>query len=124
MVWPWQGRPISALINPVGPDDLRRAVQGILREWWEPMLHDPVWLRRGEYQAYAILTMCRALYTLHHGTVVSKPVSARWAQQVLGRRWSALIERALTWSPDESPGEMDETLALIRFTIERSRQFE
>lgn len=32
----------------------------------------------------AILTMCRVLHTLEHGTIVSKPVAARWAQAKLG----------------------------------------
>ncbi|HWT02871.1 MAG TPA: aminoglycoside adenylyltransferase domain-containing protein [Pyrinomonadaceae bacterium] len=117
------GPAVSPFIAPVGPDDLRRAVRGILSEWWEPMLRDPSWLRGGEYQAYAVLTMCRALYTLRHGTVASKPISARWAREALVARWTALIERSLTWQRGESPGELSETLALIRYTIERSRQF-
>jgi hypothetical protein len=56
-----------------------------------------------EYQAYAILTMCRALYTLQHGTVVSKSVAARWAQEVLGERWAALTV------------ELDSTNGVVRF---------
>jgi len=35
------------------------------------------------YQAYAVLTMCRALYTLTLGGQVSKPVAAAWATGVL-----------------------------------------
>lgn len=118
------GPAISSFIDPVGPDDLRQAVRGILSEWWEPMLQDPNWLRSGEYQAYAVLTICRALYTLQHGAVASKHVSARWARSTLGGRWAVLIERSLAWHPDESPGELDETLSLIRHTIERSRRFD
>ena len=38
------------------------------------------------YQAYAILSMCRVLYTLEFGTVVSKPAAARWAQGTLDER--------------------------------------
>src|SRR6185436_20935863 len=52
------------LIDPVAPDHLRRAMRSLLREWWAPMLHDIARLRSDEYQAYAVLTMCRALYTL------------------------------------------------------------
>ncbi len=115
------GPTISTFIDPVGQDDLRRAVQGILREWWEPMLHDPSWLRGSEYQAYAVLTMCRALYTLQHGSVASKTVSARWAQETIGH-WAALIERVLAWQHDEPLDELTETLTLIRHTVELSRQ--
>jgi hypothetical protein len=114
----------QTLIDPVQPDDLRRAVMGILHEWWAPMLHAtrPARLQSSEYQAYAILTMCRALYTLQHGTVVSKPVAARWAQETLGERWAALIERALAWRHDAPLDELNETLDFIRYTLERGQR--
>lgn len=115
----------STLIDPVLPDDLRGAVRGILREWWEPMLLDPAWLLRGdEYQAYAVLTMCRALYTLQHGAIASKPVSARWARASLGSRWARLIEQAMTWRHDAPAGDLSGTLDFVRFTLGRARSFE
>lgn len=114
------GPALHPLIDPVQPEDLRRAVRGFLREWWSPMLHDPARLRSSEYQAYAVLTMCRALYTLQHGDVVSKPVAARWAQQALGGWQAALIEWALAWQPEASLDKFSETLDLIRYTLERS----
>jgi len=114
----------QALIDPVQPNDLRRAALGILREWWAPQLHDPARLHSSEYQAYAILTMCRALYTLQYGTVVSKPVASRWAQEALGERWAALIERALAWRHDAQLDNLNETLDFIRYTLERGQQFE
>jgi len=112
------------LIDPVLPNELRRAALATLREWWSPMLHDPARLHSRRYQAFAILTMCRALYTLEYGIVVSKSVAARWAQETLGERWAALIERALAWPCDPQPDEMGETLAFVRYTLERSQQFE
>ena len=109
-------------IDPVAPNDLRRAMRALLREWWAPMLHDTTRLRSEEYQAYAVLTMCRALYTLETGAVASKPVAARWAQAALGARRSRLIERALDWRPGMPLGMLDETLDIIRFTLECSRE--
>lgn len=114
----------QTLIDPVSPNDLRRATLGILGKWWAPMLHEPTLLRSSEYQAYAILTMCRALYTLQYGIVAPKPVAARWAQETLGKCWTALIERALVWRPDAQTDNMHETLDFIRYTLERSQQFE
>ena len=114
----------QTLIDPIQPNDLRRAALGILREWWSPMLHDPARLHSSEYQAYAILTMCRSLYTLQYGTVASKPVTARWAQEALGERWAALIERALAWRHDAQLDNLNETLDFIRYTLERGQQFE
>jgi hypothetical protein len=120
------GPDLRNLIDPVQPDDLKRAVLGFLREWWAPMLRDPdPRLHGGEYQAYAILTMCRALYTLQQGTVVSKTVAARWAQETLGESWEGLIERALTWRRDTpSSGDggalnIDEVLDFIRCVLEQ-----
>jgi hypothetical protein len=114
----------QVLIDPILPGDLRRAAHGILREWWEPMLPDPFRLRSREYQAYAALTMCRILYTLKHGMVVSKPVAVRWAFRFLDEPWVSLIEQALAWPSGPQPDRLSETLALIRYTLERSRAFE
>jgi aminoglycoside adenylyltransferase-like protein/nucleotidyltransferase-like protein len=108
------------LIDPISPGELRRAVRELFHEWWAPMLHDSTRLHHAGYQVYAVLTMCRILYTFQHGTVVSKPVAARWAQETLGERWAALIERALAWRNGEPFDYFDETLALIRYTLERS----
>lgn len=111
----------QTLIDPIQPDAIREAVLGFLRSWWLPMLdHPDPRLQGGEYQAYAVLTMCRALYTLEHGTVASKPAAARWAQAALGERWSALIEGALAWRHGAPLDEFDETMAFIRYTLERS----
>ena len=110
----------STLIDPVLPDDLRRASSGILREWWEPQLQDPFRLYVREYQAYAVLTMCRILSTLQYGTIISKPRAARWGKEALGKRWAVLIERALAWQPEDGVDDLNETLEFIRHTLERS----
>ena len=108
------------LVDPIGPDDLRRAVLGTLREWWSPPLPSPARFHSSEYQAYAVLTMCRALYTLHHGAVVSKSIAARWAQEALGGPWAAVIARALAWRHDAQPDHLNETLDFVRYTLERA----
>jgi len=74
-----EGADPKSLIDYVSPDEIRSAVKGILDEWWYPMFEDPLWLRdnhRG-YHSYAILSMCRALHALEHGTIASKPVAAK-----------------------------------------------
>ena len=115
------------LIDPVQPNDLRRAVVTLMDAWWATMCDNPTPLLRHHigYQAYAVLTMCRILFTLNSGTVVSKPVAALWAQKQLGARWDALIERALAWRKDRqdrpSDDDVSDTLALIAYTLERCR---
>ena len=81
------------------------------------MLDNPDWLRSDEYQAFAILTMCRALHALEHGDIVSKPVAARWVQQAHGEPWAALIERALAWQHGAPWDGLEQTLAFMRFTL-------
>jgi len=114
----------KTLIDPVSPEDIRHAVKGVLQEWWFPMLEDPSWLKNhgSEYHAFAILTMCRALYALEHSTIVSKPMAARWALKELGERWSQVIERSLSQPVgSEDPDLYHESLAFIRFTMNTVR---
>lgn len=109
------------LIAPVSADDIRRSVRGVLREWWLPMLDDPAFLAgRAEYQAYAVLTMCRALHALEHGAIVSKPVAARWAQAELGDTWADLIAWALAWQRGDPPTDLDTVLAFMGTVLERN----
>ena len=94
------GPSLRDAIGPVGPGlRLRAAVVDILREWWLPMLADPdapLGLAvRLPLLCRAVLTMCRMLYTLAHGTIVTKPAAARWAAATLGPRWTPrLFDRA------------------------------
>lgn len=118
------GPPPHTLIDPISPDDLRQALVNLVRVWWAPMLNDPFRLRHSGYQAYAVLTMCRILYTLRHGTIVSKPTAARWAQQADAKPWSALIERALTWQDAGEKGEVEETVGLIGYVVERCQEWQ
>ena len=111
-----------SLIDPVSPDEIRGAVRGTLQEWWFPMLQDSSWLaeRGSEYRAYAILTMCRALYALEHGTILSKAAAARWAQTRLGEGWHEAIAQALAAQKHGSVETdlLSDALALIRYTKE------
>ncbi|MBA3600955.1 MAG: DUF4111 domain-containing protein [Acidobacteria bacterium] len=91
---------------------------GVLNEWWSPMLQNPAWINSDEYQAYAVLTMCRALFTIENGTIASKPVSARWALETLIERWKDLIEKASAWRHGKQLNKLDETLDFIRYTVD------
>lgn len=113
------GDPPRNFIDPVAPEELRGAVTGILNEWWEPMLHNPDFLKSGPYQAYAVLTMCRALFTLEHGAVASKSVSARWVQENL-RQQAGLIEGALKGRSGAPFNELEEVINFIRYTVNRA----
>jgi predicted nucleotidyltransferase len=50
----------KTLIDPVRSDELGTAVCGMLRDFWQAQLTGPDWLRPRDYQAFAILSLCRA----------------------------------------------------------------
>lgn len=114
----------QTLIDPVSAKDIQWSVLAFLRGWWAPMLKEPKRLQSSEYQAYAVVTMCRVLYTLQIGTIASKPVAARWAQESLDQRWAGLIEEALSWRPGVTMDKFDDTLDFIRYAVESGREFD
>jgi hypothetical protein len=62
--------------------------------------------------------MCRALHALQHGTIVSKPVAARWAKEQLDARWSQVIDLALL-AQKPNPAEFDllhDAIEFIQYT--------
>jgi hypothetical protein len=119
----------ATLIDPISMDELRSALVEMLRLWWAPMAEeragegaaaDFLW-QRG-HQSLAVLTMCRLLYTLRTGEMISKSAAADWGQANLDPNWSELIERADAWRTDHAPDdsvlapedEIRATQALIR----------
>ena len=45
-------------------------------------------------QAFAVLTYCRMLHTLHTGTVQSKKAGTKWAKDFVDPKWIELIDQA------------------------------
>lgn len=115
------------LIDPVLPRELRQAVLDILHGWLAPMIDDPAPLQTRGYQSYIVLTLCRMLYTLEFGTIVSKRVATHWAQGTLDERWIPLIAQA--WLGRQTPvlkseaDDVNSTLELIRYVVERNSLF-
>jgi hypothetical protein len=102
------------LIDPITPQELRIAVREQLKSRWQSsLLTDPEWLRPRDYQAFAVLTLCRALYTLHDGTISSKPQAAAWAQAMYPQ-WRPIIERSMAWRSQHEKDELTETLAFLQ----------
>jgi hypothetical protein len=93
----------------------------MLRDFWQAQLTESEWLRSRDYQAFAVLTMCRALYTLSQGAVVSKPEAAAWACQTLDPKWRPVIERALIWRHQHAKDDLTATLDFLRFAITRAQ---
>ncbi|MBC7878825.1 MAG: DUF4111 domain-containing protein [Anaerolineales bacterium] len=116
-----EGPDPKTIIDFVTASDIRGAVLGVLREWWFPMLDDPSWLREHEIgdQAFAVITMCRVLHALEHGTIVSKPKAIQWARQKLDTPWISLIDKAMAASEHKEQGDLlNDALDFIRFTMD------
>ncbi|MCX6020021.1 MAG: DUF4111 domain-containing protein [Chloroflexi bacterium] len=106
------------LIDPITPDERARATADLLREWWRPKLADPRDLHDAEYQAYAILTMCRARYTLATHEITSKSAAARWLSERSDPHIADAIARALRWRHGENLDAFDAALRMIRETTD------
>ena len=86
------GPPAEALIAPITREEFARCVRDYAVDWGDRIRDVPD--RKG--QAYAILTMCRALHVHRTGEQASKRQAALWAQEELPQ-WSSLIQSALAW---------------------------
>jgi len=106
----------KTIIEPISKDEFIQAVRSHAKAWDE-WIHD---MHNRKSQAYAILTMCRALYTLKFGEQVSKKQAALWAEKEFPE-WASLIENALLWREawrDENvdhDATFQETLRFVRF---------
>lgn len=117
------GPPPETLIDPVSAEEFSESLvehAKYWRTWGEDVEH------RGS-QAYAIMTMCRALYTTtHQGEQVSKVKAARWAAEQMPE-WAGLIENALYWrsvqtTPDDTidhAATMDESRRFVQMMIQK-----
>ena len=112
------------MIDPVSREEMRQAVAvGILQNFWEArVLPDPTPLEHDDaYQAYATLTMCRALFTMETGQVASKKQSAMWARDVLDEPFKSLAERVVAWKLGGRMNAYDSVIDFIRYTVESTR---
>lgn len=114
------GPPPATIIRPIPAHEFLQTVREHVEGW-------SVWIHRARMrksQAYAVLTMCRALHALATGEQASKMQAARWAEQTLPQ-WSPLIQNALLWRQAWRDDGVDhdatfpETLRFVQFVIRR-----
>ncbi len=92
----------NTIIEPITKAEFIESVQDHARSWSEWIKN----MRRRKAQAYAILTMCRALYAYRNGEQSSKKQAALWAKKELPE-WATLIENALLWSEEKDEPKED-----------------
>ena len=110
------GPSIQTLVEPVSKATLQQAVSDLLDIWWVPMIDDDAKLRHDGYRCYAIMTMCRMLYTAQMGDVTSKAKAARWVLEAQDARWHPLAQAALNWQGNKFDVSVTAAQAFILFT--------
>ncbi len=75
---------------------------------------DSEWRDKLSYRVYAVLTLCRILYSVRTGKVAPKTPAGRWALDHVSAEWHDLIHQAL---------EGGESGGLERFPVSRLRAF-
>ena len=86
-------------------------------EWWIGWVYE---MRTPGAQSYAVLTMCRALYTNTQGTQASKKQAALWAKAYLPQR-APLIQQSLDRLSERGGDETGDEAGLqetVRFVHE------
>ena len=115
------GPPPRRVIAAVSGAELREAQLGTLRVRWAPQLEFPGRLLARPYQAYAVVTMCRALYVLARGAVIPKPEAATWVLRSPGfAAWHPLVRSAVAYPGGGPEDQRGATLAFIRFTLDEA----
>ncbi|MBI2887713.1 MAG: DUF4111 domain-containing protein [Chloroflexi bacterium] len=99
------GPPPPAVIDPITKREFAQAVREHAA-WLTEQVNRGVRAQQRKAQVYAILTMCRALYTHRHGEHVSKKQAALWAREELPE-WSGLIQNALAWRSEWRDEQVD-----------------
>lgn len=116
------GPPPQSVIDPIAKAEFVEIIRFHTRSWAQ-------WVegcRHQGGQAYAILTMCRALYTMTQGEQISKPKAAAWAAHRYPQ-WAALIHDALLWRAQQGDtgyaidpsATFPETVRFVHFAIEQ-----
>jgi predicted nucleotidyltransferase len=122
----------KTLIDPVTPNDLRREVLAVMRDWGADILSDRYSIQNRWAQPFAVLSYARMLQTLQTGTVESKSAAVKWAKSALDRQWVNLIQCA--WEDRPNPSlkvrqaadseDVKQTLEFIEYAIQTSHPFE
>lgn len=73
------------------------------------------WRDQPFYRRYAILTLCRILYTHRTGRIGSKPEAARWALRFLPPRWHLLLRSAAGFRTERRSPPLSRIARLIAF---------
>lgn len=98
------GPPIKEIIVPISKNEFIESVKDHIRSWekWLGSMRE----RRGQV-AYAVLSLCRALYAVKNRDQASKLKACRWVATNFPA-WAGLIKKAKSWRASKM-GSVDDT---------------
>lgn len=107
------GPPPDSFVPEITPEILFQALKREVGYLREDFIEKPEseWRDVPSYRVYAVLTLCRILYSFRRDTIVSKQRAASWAIRRLPQEWRDLIGQALR--PDDAMHAADIPLARI-----------
>ena len=122
------GPDLKTLIDPISPEDLRREVRAVMRDWGDEIISGRYSIDNRWAQPFAVISYCRMLQTLQTATIQSKLAAVRWGLKHLDPCWSDLIQRAWADRPDPStkfrtpadPQDVNKTIEFVRYSLEIS----
>ncbi len=114
----WRGRTLlgpdpESFVPKITAEMLHQALVRELGYLREEIVGKPEseWRDVPSYRGYAVLTLCRILYSSSTGEITSKPLAAAWALDRTPTEWHSLIRRAL--AVDENSQLQDLPLSRI-----------
>jgi hypothetical protein len=125
------GPDAKSLFDAIPVKTLQKTVFAELQRWSWEVLDQPASLNNRWFQSFMVLSLCRMLYTLKFGTIVSKVAAVEWAKGSLDPKWRPLIERA--WQERPNPPlkarmqaeqeDVEATPGFIQYVLDISRQY-
>lgn len=108
----------------ISAGEYREAIKNQARLWSEALAEFTPKSTRGPV-AYAIFTLCRAMYSHEHGKQASKKKSAEWVVRKFPQ-WANLINEAIEWrkvqwrkNQDEIGDKLPTALDFLEFSIDQ-----
>lgn len=97
------GPPVDEVFPHISQQEFVDIVRAQAIEWgdWLPRTRDSE-----RYQAYAVLTLCRALYAVRTGEQPSKPVAGNWVKGEFPQ-WTELIDWAFAMRVGQVEADLD-----------------
>jgi len=94
------GSPPETFLPDITPEIFSAALDRELAYLKEEMSEKPSseWRDVPMYRAYAVLTVCRILYSSEKRSIASKPAAAKWVLRKWPKRWTKIINQALAYN--------------------------